>query len=311
MADTGDSLPSLVHSKLDRWGITLIQRRTCNLKTTKGWTTYSPDKSSESGAFTQYCVDYAKFRKAKQFRYLAKVEDLTPLELSSTTLLSSQTFHLHCSPAAAQSHIEQLVALRRGAGLSETPIVVWEPEPRSCESKNLTLCREAARLVDVLSPNHLELGAFFGVLDPSKLDNSAIEQMAESMISSGIGNDGNGAIVIRAAERECFVASKSKLGQWLPAYHNQEIAEGRKLVVDPTGAGNACSGAIAVGLSRTGDIFEAAMYGMVAASFVVEQIGPPSLDIGASGEEIWNGTLVEERLRLYRARITAMNDLEQ
>lgn len=50
-----------------------------------------------------------------------------------------------------------------------------------------------------------------------------------------------------------------------------------KKVVDTTGAGNAFLGGFSIGLHETGDEIEAAMYGIVAASLVCEQIGVPIL----------------------------------
>ena len=46
-------------------------------------------------------------------------------------------------------------------------------------------------------------------------------------------------------------------------------------VVDPTGAGNAYCGAFLAGWVTTGDLRTAELYGAVAASFLVEQVGLP------------------------------------
>lgn len=46
-------------------------------------------------------------------------------------------------------------------------------------------------------------------------------------------------------------------------------------VVDPTGAGNAFCGGFLAGWVQTGDLRLAGLYGVVAASFVVEQVGLP------------------------------------
>lgn len=48
-------------------------------------------------------------------------------------------------------------------------------------------------------------------------------------------------------------------------------------VVDPTGAGNCYSGALAAGWSLTKDSITAACYGAVAASFLVRQLGMPPM----------------------------------
>ncbi len=45
-------------------------------------------------------------------------------------------------------------------------------------------------------------------------------------------------------------------------------------VIDPTGAGDAFCGGFLVGMVRTGDAVQAALYGAVSASFVIEDFGP-------------------------------------
>lgn len=49
-------------------------------------------------------------------------------------------------------------------------------------------------------------------------------------------------------------------------------------VLDPVGAGNAYCGGFLVGWSQTKDVKTAGIYGAVAASFLVEQVGLPALD---------------------------------
>ena len=74
---------------------------------------------------------------------------------------------------------------------------------------------------------------------------------------------------VRAAEHGCLVASRSEGYTWLPAFHAPNAAE----VVNTTGAGSAFLGGFAVGLQMEEGIRGAACYGIVAASFAVEQIG--------------------------------------
>jgi len=247
-----------------------------------------------------------KFLLAKEFRYTSIVKDITPRDISSTSLLASRTFHLHCPPITVGQYIEDLISSRVDRGFTERPIIVWEPSPSSCNKSNLESCLKAAKLVDVFSPNHLEIGAFFGITDPNDLDEVTLERLADSVRLSGIGVDGSGAIVIRAGHLGCFLASNAVSGRWLPAFYDKKPPKdehGHQLVVDPTGAGNACLGGMAIGLARSKDIVEAAIYGMVAASFAIEQIGPPRLEFGQCGEEMWNGCDVQERLRQYQSRV--------
>ncbi|KAI4638540.1 hypothetical protein J4E93_010095 [Alternaria ventricosa] len=87
---------------------------------------------------------------------------------------------------------------------------------------------------------------------------------------------------------------------WLPPYYEPSAVK----VIDPTGGGNTYLGGFIAGWKASGDIHEASMYGNVAASFAIEQIGLPSCEV-SDGEEIWNGTRVMERLAEYRARLSS------
>ena len=89
---------------------------------------------------------------------------------------------------------------------------------------------------------------------------------------------------------------------------SEDLASWNNMVVDPTGAGNAFLGGCAIGLLANGlsmnmSCFErAAVYGSVAASFAVEQVGMPKLLQGKDGlgeEEQWNNEFVSERLKSY------------
>jgi hypothetical protein len=141
--------------------------------------------------------------------------------------------------------------------------------------------------------------------------------------------------VVRCAEHGALVLGRAVPAAWVPAYWNnvigcnssldplpsseqrqQPIPSRHPQVVDTTGAGNCFLGGFAVGLLETGDPVKAAHYGAVAASFVVQQLGLPKLEVrncGADGScggagdacpcrcggqhtELWNGESVRERL---------------
>jgi hypothetical protein len=88
--------------------------------------------------------------------------------------------------------------------------------------------------------------------------------------------------------------------RWLPAYHGKDDAE---TVLDPTGGGNGFLGGLAVGLARGKEIVEAAAWGVVAASFCIEQVGVPDLGVDEQGRETWNGERVEERMEAYLKKL--------
>jgi fructose-1-phosphate kinase PfkB-like protein len=73
--------------------------------------------------------------------------------------------------------------------------------------------------------------------------------------------------------------------------------------VDPTGAGNAFLGGLAMGLrDSSDDPVVAAIYGQVAASFAIEQVGLPTIS-GEGEDELWNGVSVEDRLKKYMQEV--------
>lgn len=86
---------------------------------------------------------------------------------------------------------------------------------------------------------------------------------------------------------------------WLPAYFTS-ADEGR--VVDPTGGGNGFLGGLAIALARGKGVEEAAAWGSVAASFMIEQVGVPILGTDELGNETWNGEVVEKRLEAFIKR---------
>lgn len=224
-------------------------------------------------------------------------------------LLGSKSFHLICSSSRALDLAESI--LRRRKDLSahtgrslNSPLFIWEPVPDLCTPEELETCLRALRHVDVVSPNHGELGGFYGrtTTKPNgDVDREAVQDCCERWLASGVGEDGRGAVVVRAGKDGCYIASRSKK-LWLPAYHQDPSK-----VVDPTGGGNGFLGGFSVGLVRGGassgvqNLEEAAVWGNVAASFCIEQVGMPTLEPG----EKWNGDRVEDRVRRYREMVEA------
>jgi sugar/nucleoside kinase (ribokinase family) len=227
--------------------------------------------------------------------------------LADTQLLWAKSFHLICSPLRCIELVENILALRHQAAqtVSETrPLFIWEPVPDLCTSAELANCFKALKHVDVVSPNHSELGGFFGV-DTNGNDSvnyRKIEGLCDEWLQSGIGPAGQGGIVVRAGKDGCLVARQA-VRRWLPAYH-QSVEK----VVDPTGGGNGFLGGLAMGLVRgvatpgADNLEEAAAWGSVSASFAIEQIGMPVLSHTAQGET-WNHVHVEDRLSEYKQRL--------
>lgn len=167
--------------------------------------------------------------------------------------------------------------------------------------------------MDIYSPNHVEFLSIFHQnierlsQQQVEFDPAQIEKYSASLLKSGIGPTGNGTVVIRCAENGSFVMSRECPGRWFPAFYH--AGNNPNEVADATGAGNAFLGAFTVRFGETGDVTEATIFGSVAASFVVEQVGMPgltrknrgsSLDGDEEEMEMWNGIRFLDRVEEYR-----------
>ena len=151
------------------------------------------------------------------------------------------------------------------------------------------------RDVDIFSPNHLEMLSLFD-LPRNKFLRSTIENLARRCLQNGVGPKGNGVVVVRCGEHGCMLVSRDTECVWKAPYHLDKV-------VDTTGAGNAFLGGLVKGHHETSDWVEALDYGTIAASFTIEQFGPPDLQRQGEGEgeERWNGESPGARLEKYRS----------
>jgi sugar/nucleoside kinase (ribokinase family) len=141
-------------------------------------------------------------------------------------------------------------ALRRETGCP----VLWELS--ALEHGPSGWHRVVARLsdVDIVSLNLDEAEALIGTRDPAAIVRRLIDR-------------GAGIVALRAGERGSYVGSGAALLHVAPAPAAR--------LVDPTGAGNAYSGAFLGAWVETGSLELAGRKAAVAASFVLEQLGPP------------------------------------
>lgn len=232
-----------------------------------------------------------------------------PVDLPPS-LLESASYHFLASPDLLQNQIQQLLELRSIHGI-ESPefpeLFVWEPLPILCQRGMRDAHLTAAKLVHVFSPNHLECLALFEDSETQSegesLNRENLEACADALLDSGIGPEGKGAVVVRAAEYGCLVSSTLIPGRhkWLPPFYSD-----RSLVVDATGAGNTFLGALTFAMADLPDkyVVEAALLASVATSFSLEQIGLPKLS-KQDGEELWNGEEFKKRCSEYRRKLGA------
>lgn len=234
------------------------------------------------------------------FKYLTPKKRLTHEDLSPS-LLRSKSIHLICSPLRCIDLVQGVKALRKALDSHlPDPLFIWEPVPDLCVPSELENTIKALGYVDVISPNHAELASLFSV-DANTATGEADRQRLEDCSSRLLESVGKGKqsekpryVVVRSGKDGCCVASEDGTSTWLPAYHRSSPQK----VVDPTGGGNGFLGGFAVGLVRTGNVATAAIWGNVAASFCIEQVGTPTLTTDEHGQERWNGVVVSERLDL-------------
>lgn len=210
------------------------------------------------------------------------------------------------------------------------PTFVWEPVPDSCVPTELPKCLEALKYVDVLSPNLDEFAALIGVeIDLGQESGRQIlERKCKEILTLGFGYK-TCAVVVRLGEHGCYCAQYIR-HTFFPAFHgpsgestvekpktegaHHDLEEKRRphrgVVVDPTGGGNAFLGGFCVGLlteRHPGGLTEfevACMYGSVAASFAIEQVGMPNLSHNATdGKELWNDENPHDRMREFQKRL--------
>ncbi|KAI4133595.1 MAG: hypothetical protein LQ338_000107 [Usnochroma carphineum] len=302
----GYDFPPQIKATIDSWETSCRFIQTPDRPTTRAWNKYEP-----SGY--------------RSFKYLNEKTRIDENCLTKEQLMS-KSYHLICSADRCISVIQGIARKRRDlasadqsderttTAVIENPVFLWEPLPDLCKPSELEGFLKALKHVDVVSPNLEEFCNLLGIridLDkPSGWD--LLRHKCAELIGPSIGNS-EVALVVRLGEKGCFVAQPNRYVR-LPAYHQQAAAS---RVVDPTGGGNSFLGGLAVGVlqstgsSRAERLEEAAVYGAVAASFAIEQVGVPTLQRLESQKELWNGDEVERRLEKYRERLIRQANQEE
>jgi hypothetical protein len=186
---TGNDFPEIIEKRLLEWNIDLTIHRANGGSCTRGQLVYADNTFGRKYTSDMMRGSNTDADTAKTFRYTTAVREVNPADFRGTRLLHSRCFHLLASPSDAISQVDELrdtiCRSRKGKG-QEQPLVIWEPAPPSCLPKNLALCFEAARMVDIFSPNHIELQAFFG-LEDQPFNKAATEYLAIAILNSGVG----------------------------------------------------------------------------------------------------------------------------
>lgn len=255
----------------------------------------------------------SQHRADKTFGYLTPPLQPTPKDLP-VEFLSSTAFHFLASPELLEQQVTELLRLRHEHGITAKPLLIWEPSPLHCRPNSLADHTEASQLVDVFSPNHLELDALLGRLQPQEPEGSAdagrehIQSCTAAFMTDHSASAATEQLcIVRAGEYGALIATRTENAAgaeqidmtWVDAFYS---VDDKDRIVDPTGAGNAFLGALAIELQQNGgDAVEASVKASVASSFVVEQIGLPVLR-GDADAETWNGTSVASRMDEYERK---------
>lgn len=271
------------------------------------------------------------------FQFLTPKSQINPRILPEN-FWTSKTYHLICTPMRCMELVEGILDMRNKVDdpdirmkiAEKKPIFVWEPMEDSCKTTERATFYAALGYVDVFSPNLEEFCQLFAI-GTGKPPNKSLEEM-EIIIEHfckechGYFSNKPSAVIVRLGENGCWVSQKVR-SVHVPAYHQplknpkkKGKAKMKKTIVDPTGAGNAFMGGLCMALVETShpdgltEFETGAIWGSVAASFVVEQIGMPKQSFGTikgtGTVELWNGHEVRARVDELQSR-AALKELSE
>ncbi|KAH7887944.1 Ribokinase-like protein [Phlebopus sp. FC_14] len=286
IVDRGNDFPQDIQDKLLSYGSEIWHFRDHHDRgTTRALNSYRGDFRGSQHVFR------SKFPipEPNVFQYLTDRIRLTPTDLRGTRLARPTTLHFICSPTRALDIISEAEAVDR-------PIMIFEPIPDKCIPEELEPLKKALPSISVLSPNADEALALLSIT--SLVTRETVEHAAAQFLGMGVSENGTGAVVIRSGALGAYVATRERGGKWIDAFWTHSNSK----VVDVTGAGNSFLGGLAAGLVLADrDIYEAAFYASVSASFAIEQGGLPSLTVRPeSGVEEWNVDVPQRRLDALR-----------
>jgi len=270
--DRGHDFPPSIQTKLEEYGSSM-------------WTFRDQPDCCTTRALNSYKGDH------RSFGYLTPRIRITPHDLKGTRLARSTTLHFICSPSRAATIVSEIKEMD-----GWFPTTIYEPIPDRCIPEELPALIEVLPSISVLSPNAEEALSLLSLpLPPMK---NSIEQAAAEFLDLGVGEAGQGCVIIRSGGMGAFVATRENGGKWVDAFWTS-VKEDAHKIVDVTGAGNSFLGGLAAGLFFTqGDVYEATFYASVSASFTIEQAGLPTLSRATNSNTTqWNGDFPQRRLK--------------
>ncbi|KAM7204527.1 Ribokinase-like protein [Rhypophila sp. PSN 637] len=193
IVDQGIDFPPVLTETISSWSTSAILRPDPSRLTTRGWNGY----------------DHSEHRS---FRYTTPKRRLTATDLSGTPLLHARAIHIICSPSRCRELVTEITSLRKKEANPldsySKPLIIWEPVPDRCVPDELLNCTNTLPLVDICSPNHVELAGFMGSdgLDPitGDISTAAVEQSCEQLLASMPLQ--SYTLVVRAGEKGVYIA---------------------------------------------------------------------------------------------------------
>ncbi|KAI8342621.1 Ribokinase-like protein [Chlamydoabsidia padenii] len=265
VAHRGFDHPKSIDDALDSLDINLVSRTHSDKHTTRGLNTFGPNDH-------------------RDFEYIHPIIRTTPSDFPDSWIESMTLVHIISSTERTLEIINEWRTREAALDKQGQTQFLWEPLPWACLKENYHDIIEAGKYVDIFTPNHEEAASILGLGDGQINDTVTLVEECVRRLRHDLPH---ATIVIRASKHGAAVWDPSlSKATWVPAYWTTPDH-----VVDVVGAGNAFCGGFMVGWHRTQgkDPVKAAMYGSVASSFVVEQVGVPRLSLTAPDkQEQWN-----------------------
>ncbi|KAI8886212.1 Ribokinase-like protein [Backusella circina FSU 941] len=275
VAQCGFDHPKAITQQLEQLDISLIQPIHPDKHTTRGLNTFGPNDH-------------------RDFEYIHPIIRTTPSDFPDSWIESMECLHIISSAERALEVVEEWREKEAKFNKKRRTTMIWEPVPWDCIHEKQDAIIETCREIDIISPNHEELADILGIkVEHHQQKEEDIKESVEKCATAMFNRlEQTKALVVRAGKNGAFVVSNHEK-VWVPAYWNKP-----EVIVDVTGAGNAFCGGYCVGWVETGqDPVRSAYYGSVSASFVIEQVGVPTLTLEGD-TEVWNKELSpRERLQ--------------
>ena len=308
----GHDLPLAVKDEIDSWTIRTKYIITPERPTTRAKNVYSGEHRSFEFTSPKIHVDHTMLSRSQ---------------------LEAKVFHIIGTSSRCISLVEGLLG-RRGVESPSLgrPRFVWEPMEHECCPDNIPNFMRAMNQIDVFSPNEIELMKLFGFdLSDSTPDyRKSLDRFLSKTSSEVVENCNLLAFVVRLGARgACVTCYRQVTGpgppivtsKRIPAYHASGLQfEGTsELVVDVTGGGNAFLGAYCHSLANSippaissimpewGVEEVAALYGSVAASYVIEQVGMPQVSYSPSSTSYDQAFLAPDTLLKISRKVVTSN----